>query len=138
MKLKNLQIDYEKLKKTISLSKILKDFDFIFDEAHFNVFYVFREKDDEDSIVFWLSRAPGEYEIYLSKNVIPRDLRKPVIFHEVLEAIVFNRLPNNLDGDECYKKAHVIASAYDLVYARETLTESSFEKFEKLKIKWQK
>ncbi len=66
-------------------------------------------------------------DIYIDKEVIPDIFKRPVIFHEILEADLF--LYQGVEKNE----AHHIAREEDRKYANKLLTESEKREYEELR-----
>ena len=66
-------------------------------------------------------------DVYIDKDLIPDRFKKPVIFHEILEADL--RIHQNMPQDE----AHRLARDEDRKYANKLLTESEKSDYEGLR-----
>ena len=129
------KINYSELKELIDEVKVTDYSQFEYLGLTFTIITHRRTKQDvNDAPVWWSSGSTvGDFDIYLATNVVKRKFRRPVIFHEALEAVLDRELAKDLGLEISKHVAHNIATAYDEKYAKEVLDDINFGEYLKFK-----
>ena len=70
-----------------------------------------------------------DWDIYIDAYNVPVEFRRIVLFHEILDIVLFERLMGHGNDDLAHGQAHIMARKYDDKYAKETLDQVAYRRY---------